>query len=169
MFIFHSNFICCLKVKEWIAMNLPFPCLYSVHGLVLSNAHGSDQVSSKVPKKSFILMDFSDNAQKLRCTFVEIDRKLGNIGVGGDRVVVMGRGRADGSLQVFSLEKCDRDQDCYLARLENFAVRGIRQGLQYCNAVGNKLMLNCIYLYSRRHCRRYRVGPKVRPGIIMQS
>ena len=69
---------------------------------------------------------------------MEIDRKLGNIGVGGDRVVVMGRGRADGSLQVFSLEKCDRDQDCYLARLENFAVRGIRQGLQYCNAVGNK-------------------------------
>ncbi len=127
-----------LKVKEWIAMNLPFPCLYSVHGLVLSNAHGSDQVSSKVAKKAFILMDFSDNAQKLRCTFVEIDRKLGNIGVGGDRVIVMGRGRPDGSLQVFSVEKCDRDQDCYLARLENFAVRGIRQGLQYCNAVGNK-------------------------------
>ena len=79
-----------------------------------------------------ILMDIDDNAQKLRCTFNEIDRELGNIH-GGARVVAVGTRRLDGSLLCVSLEIGDGNQDCHLPRMENFAIRGIRQGLHFHN------------------------------------
>ena len=79
-----------------------------------------------------MLVDISDPAQKLRCTFYEIDRKLGSVS-GGSRVVAVGRGRQDGSLLCVSLEQADSQQDSHLPRMENFAVRGIRLGLHYHN------------------------------------
>ena len=80
-----------------------------------------------------MLVDIDDNAQKLRCTFNEIDRELGNID-GGERVVAVGTGRPDGSLLCVNLEIGDNSQNCSLQRMENFAIRGIRQGLHFHNA-----------------------------------
>merc|ERR1719319_1364434 len=106
--------------------------MYIVHGKLLSKVKTGTEHSNQVHRRSFVLMDIDDNAQKLRCTFNEVDRELGNIH-GGARVVAVGTGRSDGSLLCVSLEMGDSSQDCHLPRMENFAIRGIRQGLHFHN------------------------------------
>ena len=120
------------KVKEWMSLELPFSCVYVIHGRLLSKVNTGTEYSNQVHRRSFVLMDIDDNAQKLRCTFNEIDRELGNIH-GGARVVAVGTRKPDGSLLCLSLDIVDCSQDCHLPRMENFAIRGIRQGLHFHN------------------------------------
>ena len=60
-------------------------------------------------KKVFILEDYHDSSQKIRCHFQEIDRDLGFVSA-KETVVVTGRMTHDGSLQVFNIENFNPEE-----------------------------------------------------------
>jgi len=111
------------KVKEWAALALPCPVLFRVHGTLATEVEivGGTKSSSKL--KQFELA--GEDGQQLHCTFMEIDREVANVKK-GQRVVVTGRAKQDGSLQVVTVEEERSEAHHCLARLENFAVRGVR-------------------------------------------
>ena len=119
------------KVKEWQMLDISFPVVYRAYGRLMANILPANSVGKKVtPKRGFILEDHWDSTQKIRCQFQEIDRELGSFSV-RDSVVVAGRWTTDGSFQVFSMDIVNPDNVLpYLARMENFASRGLRLGLR---------------------------------------
>jgi len=113
------------KVKEWASQPLTSPVLFKVHGILDTEIGGAAELSSK--SKQFELT--GEDGQHLSCTFLETDREVPIVRK-GERVVVMGRVNEDGSLQVVSIEEeVGVDSNC-LAKLENFAVRGIRLAMR---------------------------------------
>ena len=81
-------------------------------------------------RKVFILEAQEDSSQKICCHFQEIDRDLGTFKT-RESVVVVGRGMGDGMMQVFSVESFKPEEVLpHLARMENFAVRGLRLGMR---------------------------------------
>ena len=68
-------------MREWLTYQLAFPVIYVIHGRLLAaiQSVGSNKLGARartVPKKTFILVDLEDCAQKLRCVFYEIDQRL---------------------------------------------------------------------------------------------
>jgi len=116
------------KVKEWAGLALPCPVLFKVHGTLgteIESSGGAAKLSSR--SKNFELT--GEDGQHLSCTFLEIDREVPNVRK-GERVVIMGKAKKDGSLQVVTIEEEKGDASTCLARLENFAVRGIRLAMR---------------------------------------
>ena len=83
-------------MKEWAGLALPCPVLYRVHGILATDVEVGDGSKSS-RSKQFELA--GEDGQQLRCTFMEIDREVAKMKK-GERVVVMGRARQDGSIQV---------------------------------------------------------------------
>ena len=71
------------------------PVLFKVHGILDTEIGGAAELSSK--SKQFELT--GEDGQHLSCTFLEIDREVPNVRK-GQRVVIMGKAKKDGSLQV---------------------------------------------------------------------
>jgi len=111
------------KVKEWAALALPCPVLFRVHGTLATEVEVVGALKSNSKSKLFDLA--GEDGQQLHCTFMEIDREVANVKK-GQRVVVTGRAKLDGSLQVLTVEEETSEAHHCLARLENFAVRGVR-------------------------------------------
>ena len=80
-------------------MALPCPVLYRVHGILATDVEVGDGSKSS-RSKQFELA--GEDGQQLRCTFMEIDREVANVKK-GQRVVVTGRAKQGGSLQVNSI------------------------------------------------------------------
>merc|ERR1719318_2379046 len=120
-----------VKVREWLTLGVPFPVLYRVYGqLVTSIMPGISGNRRGTGRKVFILEDQVDTSQKIRCHFQDIDRDLGTFKA-RESVVVVGRGMGDGMMQVFSVESFKPEEVLiHLARMENFAVRGLRLGMR---------------------------------------
>ena len=80
-------------------MALPCPVLFRVHGTLATEVEivGGSKSNSKL--KQFELA--GEDGQQLHCAFMEIDREVANVKK-GQRVVVTGRAKQDGSLQVNS-------------------------------------------------------------------
>jgi len=111
------------KVKEWAALALPCPVLFRVHGALATELEVVGGAKSNSKLKQFVLA--GEDGQQLHCNFMEIDREVANVKK-GQRVVVTGRAKQDGSLQVVTVEEERSEAHHCLARLENFAVRGVR-------------------------------------------
>jgi hypothetical protein len=120
-----------VKVREWLTLGVPFPVVYRVYGqLVTAIMPGSSGNKRGTGRKVFILEDQVDSSQKIRCHFQDIDRDLGTFKA-RESVVVVGRGMGDGMMQVFSVESFKPEEVLpHLARMENFAVRGLRLGMR---------------------------------------
>ena len=92
------------QVKEWAGLALPCPVLFKVHGTLgteIESSGGAAKLSSR--SKNFELT--GEDGQHLSCTFLEIDREVPNVKK-GQRVVVMGKAKKDGSLQVKLSVRC---------------------------------------------------------------
>jgi len=111
------------KVKEWAGLALPCPVLFRVHGTLATEVESAVGTKSNSKSKQFELA--GEDGQQLHCTFMEIDREVANVKK-GQRVVVTGRAKQDGSMQVVTVEGETSEAHHCLARLENFAVRGVR-------------------------------------------
>ena len=86
------------QVKEWAGLALPCPVLFKVHGTLgteIESSGGAAKLSSR--SKNFELT--GEDGQHLSCTFLEIDREVPSVRK-GERVVIMGKAKKDGSLQV---------------------------------------------------------------------
>jgi len=98
------------RVKEWISYGLSFPVLFVVHGRLLAAVQsigtGRAGRSRVVTRKTFVLVDLEDSAQKIRCVFYEIDRRLELLDSGA-RVKVTGKCHEDGSILAFSVDTVD--------------------------------------------------------------
>ena len=119
-----------MKVREWMTLGMPFPVVYRMYGKLIKVILPGISSSKKVTgRKIFILEDHQDPSQKIRCLFQEIDRDVGTFKA-EESVVVMGRGKGDGTMQVFSVDRSKEEDLLHMARMENFAVRGIRLGMK---------------------------------------
>ena len=78
-------------------MALPCPVLFRVHGTLATEVEVVGGLKSNSKSKLFDLA--GEDGQQLHCTFMEIDREVANVKK-GQRVVVTGRTKQDGSLQV---------------------------------------------------------------------
>ena len=126
------------KVKEWIMLGISFPVLFRIFGALVNETVFDPSYAQKkqTAKKVFILEDYHDSNQKIRCHFQEIDRDLGSVSA-KQTVVVTGRMTHDGSLQVFNIENFNPEEVfVFLSRIENFSVRGIRLGLKEAHSLG---------------------------------
>ena len=112
------------KVKEWMALGLPCSILYRVYGSLSSEVQPLPGLKTVTKSKKFELS--SEDGQKIVCDFQEVDRELGVMVPVGESVVVTGRARGEGVLQVLSVEGGGLEGQHSLSRLENFGVRGIR-------------------------------------------
>ena len=88
-------------MKEWAGLALPCPVLFRVHGTLATEVEivGGSKSNSKL--KQFELA--GEDGQQLHCTFMDIDREVANVRK-GERVVVMGRAKQDGSIQVNNIQ-----------------------------------------------------------------
>ena len=120
-----------MKVREWMTLGMYFPVVYRMYGQLVKDILPGNSSTKKVTgRKMFILEDYQDSSQKIRCHFQEIDRDVGTFKA-MESVVVMGRGKGDGTMQVFSVDRFDKEVDLFhMVRMENFAVRGIRLGMK---------------------------------------
>ena len=97
-----------LQVKEWAALALPCPVLFRVHGTLAMEVEIVGGTKSNSKLKQFELA--GEDGQQLHCAFMEIDREVANVKK-GQRVVVTGRAKQDGSLQVNSIHSLAKAVD----------------------------------------------------------